>query len=335
MEERLKFLFQKYVDNTCSKQEMEEFLNYVRLSEHDEPLKKLIKEVYASVKDQSSLLSYVDEEGNLILRHAARTSPLEKPEREPGRAIIKSIAGIAGSILLIIVPALLWNKAIISNGKNSLQPPHLSKKTTERSEYKYLLLPDSTQVWLNASSTLEYPEKFSQGKREVSLSGEAYFDVKHADKVPFIIHTGDISTTVLGTAFNIKAYPGHKNIIVAVSRGKVKVSRDNKLLATLIKGQQLKVNSISGKIAPKNISATDVAAWQQGKMAYDDEVFEDVVSDMERVYNVTIHVKDENISNLKITTSFGREIGVEEALGILCRLTDTNLTESKGTYIIQ
>jgi ferric-dicitrate binding protein FerR (iron transport regulator) len=93
-------------------------------------------------------------------------------------------------------------------------------------------------VWLNAASSLEFPDKFSGSKREVYLTGEAFFDVKHSDKSPFLIHTKNITTTVVGTAFNIKAYVNQKVIIVSVSRGKVKVSRDDQLIATLTKGSR-------------------------------------------------------------------------------------------------
>ena len=118
----------------------------------------------------------------------------------------------------------------------------MKKTSTERAEYKYILLPDSTQVWLNAGSTLDYPEHFDETTREVTLTGEAYFDVKHAAEHPFIIHTGQIQTTVLGTAFNINAYTDRSNIQVSVSRGKVKVSRGDQLIATLVKGQEVKVS---------------------------------------------------------------------------------------------
>jgi len=210
-----------------------------------------------------------------------------------------------------------------------------TKKTTERSEYKYVLLPDSTQVWLNASSSLEFPDHFSAAKREVTLSGEAYFDVKHADKIPFIIHTGKISTTVLGTAFNIKAYPDRENIIVSVSRGKVRVSYNNTPVATLVKGQQVKVSSVYSTAVEKKIAPAAVAAWQQGNMSYEDESFEDIIADLQRLYNVNIKIDNASIRKLKVSTSFRREIGIEQALQVLCQLTDTVLKQENGLYTIQ
>jgi len=224
--------------------------------------------------------------------------------------------------------------------RSTLAPPtagiaHITKKATERSEYKYLLLPDSTQVWLNASSTLEFPEQFDGKLREVTLSGEAYFDVKHAQDIPFVIHTGQVATTVLGTAFNIKAYPGFKDIIVSVSRGKVKVTRGDQLLATLTKGQQVKVGSESDDITKKQIDETDVAAWQKGKLVYDDERFEEIVTNLKQIYNADVIIENQNVQNLRVSTTFSRETGIQHALEVLCKLTDTRLKEEKGVYYIK
>jgi ferric-dicitrate binding protein FerR (iron transport regulator) len=140
---------------------------------------------------------------------------------------------------------------------------------------------------------------------------------------------------VLGTSFNIKAYPNGPHIIVSVSTGKVKVSYNNVPLATLVKGQQVKVNSRLYTVEEKKIAPAEVAAWQQGRMAYDDEAFEDIVADLERLYNVKIRIDNAAIRSLKITTSFQREIGIEQALQVLCKLTDTSLRQSDGWYIIQ
>lgn len=330
MEERIKYLFRQYLENTCSREELEEFFAYIRQSEHDAILRNRIRALYDAIRKNPSLQTFVDESGNLLLTEPEPWIVAKGPRKKR-----RPVTLVAGTFVLVIA-GLLWmlSRPAHSAG-NTAALPALTKKTTERSEYKYLLLPDSTQVWLNAGSSLEFPDHFNSQKREVFLSGEAYFDVKHADKLPFIIHTGKVFTTVLGTAFNIKAYPGRKNIIVSVSRGKVSVSRDNELIATLTKGQQLKLSSGDNRITEKNIAVTEVAAWQQGNMVYEDERLEDIISDLERMYNVKIRIDNASLRNVQISTSFRREVGIEMALEILCRLTDTGLKQTNGEYIIQ
>ena len=200
-----------------------------------------------------------------------------------------------------------------------------------------MLLPDSTQVWLNAASSLEFPDRFKGNKREVFLTGEAFFDVKHADNSPFLIHTKNVTTTVVGTAFNIRAYPDQKVITVSVSRGKVKVSRNDQLIATLTKGQQVKVNNTKDKdtVIEKEVAVEKINSWQQGDLIYDDMAFEDIVKDLQNVFNVEIKIEDPATRQLNITTSFNRDIGAQKAVSILCRFTNRQLVNKNGTLIIK
>lgn len=331
MEVRLHYLFKRYLDNTCSRKELEEFFGYVHQAEHDEELRQLIKKVYNELKNNGSAATHVDENGRLVLSEPEWLSQKD-PEPAPKRAIIPARYMVAALILLVAGAVLIINRADRSEKNTAVA---LTKKATNRSESKFILLEDSTQVWLNAASSLDFPDQFDRKKREVYLSGEAFFDVKHAETIPFIIHTGAVSTTVLGTAFNIKAYPGQKSIIISVSRGKVKVKRHDGWETILTKGQQIRLNENGEEAIEKNIATESIAGWQQGNIAYDDEPLGDIISDMERMYNVTIHMNDKGLGYQHISTSFKREIGVEQALQVLCKLTDTQLSKKDGEYIIQ
>lgn len=298
------------MDNKCSHEEYEEFFSYVRQSEYDETIRELVKAAYAQTGDTS----YIDEMGNLVLL-------------TPKRRKVKMLPAIAAAVLVLAAAAWFMRPS---------QAPALTKKITERSEYKYLVLPDSTKVWLNAASTLEFPASFGTDKREVKLSGEAYFDVQHAEHTPFIIYTGKVSTTVLGTAFNIKAYPGQENIIVSVSHGKVRVNYGgNKTPALLTKGQQVKVNEVTESAITKKAALVETAPWKDGSLAYDGETMAEIAADLERVYNVAIRIDNKAVSAVNISTSFRRDIGIKEALHILCKLTDSQLLNTAGVYVIK
>src|SRR5688572_20500204 len=192
MEERLRVLFRRYLDNSCSRQELEEFFMYVQKAEHDEILRQLIKTVYNELKEQSSDATFVNEKGRLTLTHTEWPGSALPEEKKSRRSKLLTLTGIAAS--LVVIAGILWftMDPAADRKTNTLS---LTKKATNRSESKFLLLEDSTQVWLNAASSLEYPDQFQANKREVYLSGEAYFDVKHAERIPFIIHTGKVSTT--------------------------------------------------------------------------------------------------------------------------------------------
>jgi ferric-dicitrate binding protein FerR (iron transport regulator) len=333
MELRLQHLFRRYLDNTCTQEELEEFFGYVHKSEHDESLRQLIKKVYDEMATDHSTVPHVDEHGRLVLSETA-----DQPVRLglKNHRTVKASAKYLVAALLIIITATFFVVHVMHRQENKATAlASLTKKATNRSESKFILLEDSTQVWLNAASSLEFPDQFDETKREVFLSGEAYFDVMHADKVPFIIHTGNISTTVLGTAFNIKAYPGEKNITIAVSRGKVKVTRQDGWEVTLTKGQQVKLHENGQEAINKNIPGETIAGWQQGLISYDDEPLRDIIADMERVYNVSISISDPSIADLGISTSFKKEIGIEQALQVLCKLTDAELKKTGDGFLIQ
>jgi transmembrane sensor len=334
MDKRIKHLFRKYLSNTCTAEELDEFFHCIRISDHDETLRQILQESYESILMASD--TYVNISGDLVIPASSkpftRSASIRKRLNKP---VIATILCAGAALIFCLYYFVNIQQTVITNTKTVQPLAGMKKTSTERAEYKYILLPDSTQVWLNAGSTLEYPDHFDKTSRDVILSGEAYFDVKHAAEHPFIIHTGQITTRVLGTAFNINAYADRLNIRVSVSRGKVSVSRGNQLVATLLKGQEVKVSQLENTGQQKVLSTNSVAAWQQGNLIYDDETMGEIIADLERVYNVNIQFSDRKMSSLQLSTRFHREMGIRHALEILCKLTDTQLFEKNGTYLIQ
>lgn len=331
-EERLSYLFLKYLENTCSQQEMEEFFPYLRKAKTDEQLRGLIRKVYKEIKQSHPSLTYVDEAGKLFF-----TEPEEEYHapfiEKPGET--KLVKALAIAACVVMFGGFIWVNSKPAKKNEIARVESLTKKYTERKEQKYLLLPDSTQVWLNAASSLQFPDEFKDNKREVYLTGEAYFDVKHADKILFLIHTRNITTTVLGTAFNIRAYADQKEITVSVTRGKVKVSRGDKLVAMLTKGKAVKISNTTEQVIEKDVAIENIAGWQQGNLVYDDAALEDIVKDLQNVYNITIRIEDTAVSRLSVTTAFSRDLGAERALDILARLTNKKVVNQNGVLIIK
>lgn len=308
MNKRLKHLFRKYLDNSCTKEEFDEFFAIV--------------EQEADQQSLEEVLSAMSEDKQVV--------------RPMNRNRMLTAITVAASVILVAAGGWWWSGQqgqgpVLAAAK---QPETKVTKATAKSEYKYLLLPDSTQVWLNADSKLDFPAIFDSAKRVVQLTGEAYFDVKHADKIPFIIHTGEVSTEVLGTAFNIKAYPDLEKITISVKRGKVKVNYANKQVALLTKGEEVVIGNRSKEAREKPVKEELTSAWQEGNLVYEDYSVGDILADLERVYDVKIDVNSPVIRNLRVTTSFRRQYGVEHALEILGKLTETKIAISNGSYII-
>jgi ferric-dicitrate binding protein FerR (iron transport regulator) len=115
----------------------------------------------------------------------------------------------------------------------------------------------------------------------------------------------------------------------------VQVNYEEKEVAMLTQGQQVKVSNANKPVIQKKIAITEAAPWQQGNLVYDDETISDIVADLERIYDVTIRMQNETLGRERISTSFRREIGIESALQVLCKLTDTRLRMGNNMYVIE
>src|ERR1700712_295708 len=200
-----------------------------------------------------------------------------------------------------------------------------------------LLLPDGTSVWLNAGSRLTYDSLYGSSAREVTLSGEGYFDVVKNAKKPFIIHTGKINIKVLGTIFNVKSYPGEKTIETSLLRGSIEVSfiaqpskkiilKPNQKLV-IDKTENVPNNNPSASIAQpfvhiqhlSKVGADSVIAetgWMQNRLYFNDMSFHELLKNLERKYGVSFQVSDASLDTIHFTGSFQNET-VSQALDAL------------------
>jgi len=167
------------------------------------------------------------------------------------------------------------------------------EKKTSNGQQLSIKLPDGTLVTLNAGSMLSYPKQFEDTLREVRLIGEAFFDVTRNEKAPFIIHTGEVTTKVLGTSFNVRAYPENREVQVAVVEGKVKVRMSSGLDKNgvcLVKSEMVTVQKEHGKLIVSDYDEKDQIGWKDGILYFEKSDFTSTVRKLERWYGVKIHI---------------------------------------------
>jgi transmembrane sensor len=188
----------------------------------------------------------------------------------------------------------------------------------EKGQRKKITLPDGTVVTMNALSVLKIPSNFLSN-RELSLSGEGMFDVKHDDSKPFIIHTGKIKTTVLGTSFDIKAYPEEKDIQIAVLTGKVRVETDKEILAAgITHNQVLTCNEHEHTL--KTANADEIAAWQANRFYFQQATIKEIAAVLERQYNINITLSGSMKRTCRYTLQLKNET-MENAIHLLSQLS--------------
>lgn len=199
-------------------------------------------------------------------------------------------------------------------------------------ERKNIQLPDGSDVTLNAGSKIEIRENFGASGRDVYLEGEAFFDVKHNDKLPFVVHTQAMDVKALGTAFNVKAYSDERITETSLIRGLVEVTlkESNNRTMLLYPSQKIKwehyVAGSKGASAiarqtdslrlkdslVKKVFVTDHGdvkeiAWKENKLVFDDDLFSDIAVLLERWYGVEIEFRDDSLRDYHFSSTFEKE----------------------------
>ena len=207
--------------------------------------------------------------------------------------------------------------------------------STKRGDKRTVTLDDGTTVVLNAESKLVYPEEFNGEYREVTLIGEGFFDVKKDPKHPFIIHTAKMDIRVVGTAFNVKSYPGDRFFETTLIRGLIEVTLKDRPedRITLRPSEKLIVQNVSeGALTKKqgigNDALTQVThfqkidstvietSWMQNKIVFNDQTLSQISEMLERAYDVEINFSGEEVKDLRFTGAFEKE-SVEDILRTL------------------
>lgn len=165
------------------------------------------------------------------------------------------------------------------------------EQTIPRGQKQTINLPDGTKVKLNSESTIRYKKNFNQGIREVHMSGEAYFEVVHDTLRPFVVHAGGIETRVLGTSFNLRAYPDENNVDVALVQGKIEVFKTNNFSETLLPAQMISFDNSSHSVEIKPFDSLEIVGWKDWVLFFKDADFNEIKYKLERWFDVKIEVQ--------------------------------------------
>ena len=257
-------------------------------------------------------------------------------------SFIKSVQrwSIAAAFLLLVFASIFYKYTLSSKHSSNDDTSQIDTKPGSKLKIR---LPDGTIVWLNANSHLDYvASEFANENREVTLVGEAFFDVVKNEKLPFVIHTGAINITVKGTAFNVKAYPGQPTIETALIRGVIEITTrqapDRKIILKPNEKIVIPVEqetSITGKIKPadsllsqplyavlklnsKNPERIAETSWLNNKLEFNNETFEELVPRLESWFNIRIHLEDDTLKKKRFSGLIEQET-IQQTLQALTR----------------
>lgn len=232
--------------------------------------------------------------------------------------------------LLVIAFLLTINFVFISKE----EPIAYNTVMVPKGQRVSLLLSDGTTVWLNAESKFSYPTKFSPKDRRVKLEGEGYFEVAHDASSPFTVELQMLNVHVLGTKFNVTAYR-NEPCWVTLKEGKVEVATiDHTKRETLLPNDQAYYSAQSGLVLYKNQPVSSIELWTSGDLRFDNKTLKEITHVMERRYDISIKLMDEELASEYFTCHFRKDLTITQALELLKSTRRINYSINKRTVYL-
>lgn len=341
-----------------SEEELLELNNLLRQPGEVVQLNELLDELHSiplrPMTSEAEEAKSADKLRLLIQKESFTGVPGESPFKNGKKRMISVLLSTAAVLAVIISAWWLW---FDSHGMIKPEIATLNEVVTNPDSKSTIYLPDGSYVILNSGSRLAYNKDFGVNTREISLSGEAYFDIAKNPKVPLTVHAGNVDIRVKGTAFNVRAYVEDSTVEASLIRGAIEVFSKNdqerkillrpnekivigkipavKTAGKEISGQPEKEDVfILGKLSPNpadsNISEI---AWIDNKLAFSREPFYSLAQKMERWYKVSIQFEDKRLMEITFTGSFEKE-SITEALDALRQIASFKYKIKDGKVMI-
>lgn len=228
---------------------------------------------------------------------------------EKTRSISYLWKGIAAAVIIFAVAVFALRNIDKREETQIVKSGTMHQKTLPSGQKMKIFLPDGSTVWLNAESTITYPERFDSETRVVTLKGEGFFDVIKNPSKPFIVQTENMDVTVLGTSFNVRNYQSEGKTDVALESGKVMVEtssvKKNKFI--LSPGEGLSMNKKSGEVGTYEVDPKLAYQWKDGMIYFNKASFDEVINKLSRWYGVEFFVDNYKGAKWEYSAEFSND----------------------------
>ena len=322
---------------------IQKIINAFIASRHDEKLTKevhqwLVDDEHAGEKNRALHSLWDETEGKAdagtwvsLDKVYARIGVGHELKKRYLLPIWRSVAAVAAMLIITASGTYLLTRKAFEEKTIAMV-----EKYTPDGKVQVVDLPDGSQVHVNSGTLLLYPEAFKGDTRTVYLIGEANFKVKKDPEKPFIVHAANVSITALGTEFNVAAYPENEEIVATLIHGKVKVNCDSlKDSYILTPGQQViydRKNNLSEKTYA---NLEDVTAWQRGQIVFRGNTMQEIVSILEKRFDIRIQCSTSLFTSDKYNFSFKDDANLEEVMEVMKEVTErfTYKIDKKTCYM--
>jgi ferric-dicitrate binding protein FerR (iron transport regulator) len=313
-----KLLLKKYLNNTCSDQELEQVRQFLQQPESADLFREVFDEAWQEMEepelDLHAMATYRQQLMQKLQSNNNNENVPETTKLWPTRWM-KYAA-------ILILPVMFGIYQFSKNKKEIPVKIAFIESYNPKGQRSTITLSDGTVIYLGSNSKIRYPKTFSN-IREMELIGEAFFKVKRDPSRPFIIHTNNIQTKVLGTSFKIEAFKGDP-VEVSVATGKVRVDRQvdptkKQLtsLAVLTPGNLVNWNEKTKKPTLAKVSTEELELWKDGVLTFNNQRLADVMAVLERRYNVNIRISSNKLSNYRINTTCSLDEPITKIIGVM------------------
>ena len=316
-----KEIINKYFRNQATLEEIKIVLEWFETPEGQEFLKERM-EIDFSLMERDELRPFVPEldSGRLYESIKSRIEIRRKPFVAKRKSDwLSPVLKVAAIIAVILTTSILYTTQTVSLSDETAEAKPVVFQT-DKVQQSIITLRDGSVVRLNHDSELVVAKNFLDGTREVSLNGEAYFEIKHDAAQPFIIHTNQSSVEVLGTAFNVRSHEVSDNVQVAVLDGKVSLAKKtadkNDLSVVLSKGEDGYLDLNHHTIEVDNIAVENYLSWKSGRLEFEDLTLTQVCAQLYRLYNIECSFENEEVKSLQFTAKFSND-SLEKTLSII------------------
>ena len=328
LSEQIKQLISRFLDGEASEQEVAFLKQWLTISERNRALFDQLNQDYQVTKMRATATS--------DSRIRAWTGLKERMEDDvsitqtaPRKYLFSSIR-VAASVALILLIGYTTLKLINAGGQGIQQPMIVQ---TAHQTNRDLYLPDSTHVWLNKNSTLEYPASFSNTSRLVVLKGEAFFDVQKNGR-PFVVQTEKVQVLVKGTRFNIQAYGQEPSVKTTLEEGKVELQvGDHANHYTMTPGDQVTLDKPLNQITRRKVDPSNYTAWKEPRLIFDNVSLKDMVAKLENRYRVDFTIKRRTAANERFSMTIENE-SLEEILEMLQLSSNLQISTDNNRIVI-
>lgn len=307
--EELELRISNYLSGSCTEEEKETLLAFLASNEdaantfREMSAVWAVSSVPAFAKNEDTNLSYIKEEIAACEVKTIRT-----------RKLIPVWMKVAAAIILLLGCNYFWytyTENLTEVYTKADSPYEIKVPAGSRTN---IVLPDGTEVSLNAGSVLRYYRGFGIRGRDVTLDGEGYFKVAKNEKIPFFVNTNGVQVQVVGTVFNVRAYDDDDYVMVSLLEGRVNLSALSGSAMKLFPSEQALYNKNTGRMEKMKSNASTACDWLDGGLTFENVSFEDIAHRLERKFQVKIRIESERLGEEHFSGCFNSNQSIDDIL---------------------